>query len=1057
MYKRILTFVTCLLLGFVAMAQVTVKGKVIGPDGLGLPGVNVVEKANPSNGTATDIDGNWTLTVPSGNSILEFSSIGMKTVELAAKEAKQVTMKDDSQMLEEVVVVGFGKQKKENLTGAVATVDAKVLENRPVNNVTQALQGAVAGMNFSVGTSGGELSNGMNINIRGAGTIGDGSKASPLILIDGVEGDLNSLNPQDIENISVLKDAASSSIYGSRAAFGVILVTTKKGKEGNIVINYSTNYRLSSPLLEPKMLDSERFAYYRNDAAFNSGRGAIFSKETIEKIIQHKQGTLADATEWNPAVSKWLAYNQSWADINWFKEIYQTNAPSWENNISVRGGNSRTNYFFSANGLTQEGLMRYNTDERDRYSINARISSQILPYLRMTYGGRFTRVKYSKPTAMIPLLYHQIARAWPTLPLKDPNGNYFWENYVENLENGGRSKSEADAFVQQLEFVFTPIKNWNTHIQLNYTTKDNFDHNVELPVYKYGQAGEREKGNFYVFWGGQNGKVTEKASKTNFFSPNIYSDYSFSLKDAHNFKVMAGFQSELNKGRSFYASRQDLYTPEVTTINTTYGEEDHVGGDFQHWATAGFFGRINYNYKGIYLLELNGRYDGTSRFLRDKRWNFFPSASVGYNITKENYWEELGGFAEKINTLKLRASYGVLGNQNTSNWYPFYSKMPLGVANGAWLINGTKTNTSGMPGLVSTLLTWERVKSWNIGLDLNMLNNRLGLVFDYFKRTTYDMVGPAPELPATLGTGVPKINNTDMESKGFELEVSWRDRIGDDFTYGVRAILTDSKQTVAKYPNETGTLKNYYSGRKLGEIWGYTSVGIAKTDAEMTEHLKNNQPSFGGNWAAGDVMYKDLNGDGKVSAGAYTKDEHGDLTIIGNSTPRYNFGISLDCQYKGFDFSAFFQGTGKRDLSFGYDPKFVGTSGNQWASTAYEEHLDYFRPEDTKSPLGPNVNSYYPRPLFGGWKNYQTQTRWLQDASYIRLKNIQLGYTLPLDITEKIGVNKLRAYISAENICTWTKLSEIFDPETTDKQSWYGNGKIYPLSKTVSIGLSVTF
>lgn len=943
-----------------------------------------------------------------------------------------------------------------------------MLESRPVSNVSQALQGAVAGMNFSVGNGGGELDNSLSFNIRGAGTIGSGSEASALVLIDGMEGDLSTLNPQDIENISVLKDAASSSIYGSRAAFGVVLITTKSGKEGKITLNYNNNFRFSSPLLQPHMLDSESFAYYFNEASVNAGQQAYFHKELLEKIKKYKKGEIDYATEWDEGRNDWQKYDRGgWDNVNWYKEFYRDWVPSQEHNISARGGTEKTNFFFSANWLGQDGLMKYNPDKRDRYTINTRISSQLLPYLKMVYGGKFSRVNFGRSSYETGLFYHNIARRWPTLPLKDPNGHYVWGNEIANLNNG-RLETESDELVQQLELVLSPVENWNTHIQLNYKSGTSFTHGAYLPIYKYGKDGTPSMAplQFASFWSPGASRVTEEGKKWNFFNPNIYSEYSFDLDDIHNFKIMAGFQSELNKTRRLYASRDDVYTPNMPTINTTYGEEDSVEGDFQHWATAGFFGRLNYDYNGIYLLELNGRYDGTSRFLADKRWNFFPSASVGYNISKESFFEGIAESA-RINTLKLRGSYGVLGNQNISNWYPFYPKMPVGAANGWWLIDGKKPNTAGTPGLVSEVLTWERVKSWNFGFDLNMLDNKLGVVFDLFNRTTYDMVGPAPQLPKALGTDAPKINNTDMESKGFELELSWRDRIGDDFKYGIKATLTDSRQIVTKYPNENGSIywynrwggrnDQYYNGKEIGDIWGYTSVGIAKTDEQMNKHLENNKPDFGSNWTAGDVMYEDLNGDKKVNRGAETLEDHGDLKVIGNSTPRYNFGVNLDFQYKGIDFSAFFQGTGKRDLFLG-GTYFNGANTNIWQSPGFEEHLDYFRPADTKSPFGPNLDAYYPRPLFdSGWKNFETQTRWLQNGAYVRLKNIQLGYTIPAEITEKIGISKFRVYLSGENMFTWTKLSKIFDPETTGGK-WYGEaGKIYPLSRTISTGISVTF
>ena len=401
---------------------------------------------------------------------------------------------------------------------------------------------------------------------------------------------------------------------------------------------------------------------------------------------------------------------------------------------------------------------------------------------------------------------------------------------------------------------------------------------------------------------------------------------------------------------------------------------------------------------------------------------------------------------------KLRASWGQLGNMNTSSWYPFFLSMPVSSSAGNWLVDGRKPNISSAPGIVSSLMTWETIQSWNLGLDWNSLNGRFTGAFDVFNRTTKDMIGPAPELSSILGTGVPRVNNADMESYGWELEVNWRDMI-QDFSYGVKLVLSDDQQRITRYPNDTYSLSTWYNGRMNGEIWGYTTEGIAKSDAEMQAHLENNRPVWGSNWAAGDVMYKDLNGDGVVNNGANTLDDHGDMTIIGNSIPRYKFGVTLDAAWKGIDLRVFFQGVGKRDYMLG-GPYFWGASGGMWQSTAFEEHWDFFRDED--NPLGANLDAYYPRPLFSGeGKNQYTQTRYLQNAAYLRLKNIQLGYTLPSSIVNKAGMQNVRFYISGDNLLTLSEITGVFDPELLGGD--WGNGKLYPLSKVISVGLNINF
>ncbi|WP_314791766.1 SusC/RagA family TonB-linked outer membrane protein, partial [Tannerella forsythia] len=465
-----------------------------------------------------------------------------------------------------------------------------------------------------------------------------------------------------------------------------------------------------------------------------------------------------------------------------------------------------------------------------------------------------------------------------------------------------------------------------------------------------------------------------------------------------------------------------------------------------------------------YLLEANIRYDGSSRFVGDKRWAWFPSFSVGYNIAREDFFEKL---TDNISLLKLRTSWGQLGNTSSRydsfwDWYPFYQQQSISSASGGWLINGEKPNTAYIPGIVNSSMTWETVETWDVGLDWAAFNNRLTGSFDWYSRTTKDMIGPAPRLGSVLGTNAPKTNNCDMRTTGWELEIGWRDRIR-DFKYGARLNLSDARSKILRYPNETGDIYSYYNGKYLNEIWGYESAGIAKTDAEMTEWLKKNKPNWGSNWGAGDVMFKNLvdrkdaNGkiidEGIVNSGNNTLDDHGDLKRIGNSTPRYRFGLNLDAEWKGFDFSIFFQGVLKRDWHFGSgDPYFWGAVGNVWQSAAFKEHMDYWTPE--------NTGAYYPKPYFGEIrKNQIAQTRYLQDASYIRCKNLQFGYSLPQSVLHPSGLSNCRIYVSCDNLFTLTRLSSIYDPEVfgTYGNEWGGSAKTYPLQRTVSVGVNLSF
>ena len=1034
----------------VAQDIIRVEGTIIDPAGMPIPGVNVVQQGT-NNGVATDFDGNFSISVPS-DAVLEFSYIGYKTVAIPLNSQTQldITMEPSADSLEEIVVVGYGTQKKANLTGAVTTVDSEVLESRPVPNVSQMLQGVVPGLNFQTSGLGGELNSGLSFNIRGSGTIGAGSTSSPLVLVDGMEASLDAINPNNIESITVLKDAAASAVYGSRAAFGVILITTKEGKSGAPSVTYSNNFRFTSPLHMPEMLDSHTFALYWNEAADNAGQAPPFSQEVLERIVQYQNGEIDYGTIPNATGDRYQYYTGSNANTDWFDELYKDYAFSQEHNLSLSGGSEKTTYYTAARFLDQGGLLAYGEDRLDNYDFTGKLSTEISEIVSFNYSTRFSRENYNKPTQQNDLFYHNIARRWPTVPVRDPNGNFGdASGEIPQLVQGGRTDDLTDRLYMQGQFTINPLEGWNIYAIGNYKVTNRNYHQDVLPAYAYDVAGNPFP--IAVGWNTPgHSSVYEYNFKEDYFSTNIYSDYVFDINEAHNFKVMAGYNSEVTKYRTIGASRTGLISPDLPTINTATDESKATEGQYQHWAVAGFFGRLNYNYKERYLLELNARYDGSSRFINDKRWNLFPSISAGWNIAKEDFWQ----WEESVPLLKLRGSYGELGNQNTSNWYPFYQSMPIGTANGGWLINGERTNTASAPGLVSSLLTWERVTSLNLGLDVALFRNKLDFTIEYFNRKTLDMVGPAPELPAILGTAVPRINNADMQSYGFELEINWRDNIG-DFNYNVRGVLSDSQQKVLSYPNPTNSIWDWYDGRKMGEIWGYTTIGIAQTDEQMQDHLATtSQSQLGSNWEAGDIMYADLNGDGEVNSGSGTLEDTGDLTIIGNSTPRYRFGVDLSGDYKGFDFRVFFEGFGKRDY-MPNGPYFWGVNGGMWQSAGFEEHMDFFRGPD--SPMVEagvaevNLDAYFPRPNFGSGKNQQTQTRYIQDASYVRLKNAQIGYSF-----EAFNESRFRIYVSGENLLTFSDMIDIFDPESVGLGGW-NDGKTYPYSQVFSLGLNVNF
>lgn len=727
-----------------------------------------------------------------------------------------------------------------NLTGSVGVVTAEELKERPVTNAAQALQGVVPGLQIT--QTNGSLEDTPSINVRGTTTIGQGTSGDPLVLIDGMEGDLNTINPQDIANISVLKDAAASSIYGSRAPFGVILITTKSGStEGKTTVNYNNSFRWGTPINMNHMMNSVDFASWMNDTFANGGNPVFFDADRMDQIVAYHNATpykpgqriTSDGTIMTGISAGdngyWLdGYAYGIDDVDWYSEIYKKWTFSQEHNFSVSGGSKKLNYYASFNFLDQGGFMNLGEEGLKRYNGTAKISSQITDWLKFNYTMRFTRQDYKRPATLTSSLYSDMARqGWPVLPLYDPNGYYYdAPSPALGLAEGGVDKTQTDNTYHQIGLAIEPIKNWVTHIDFNYRIQSANRHWDSQMRYNHDV-----NGNPYVYSNSSN--VHEDYYKENYYNFNAYTEYTHTFNEIHNLHVMGGFQAENLKQTQFGLQRNGIMFPgkpevDLTTGLDYYGNEvtPSTNGSRNEWSTAGFFARVNYDYQGKYLIEGNLRADGTSRFRKGNQWKAFPSVSVGWNIARENFFEPIN---DVIGTLKLRASYGSLGNQNTTNWYQTYQTMSVGSSDGSWLMNGKKPNTATAPGLVSTTLTWETIESYNIGLDWGLLNNRLTGSFDYYIRNTKDMVGNAPELPAILGTAVPVTNNTDLRTSGWELSIGWNDRLDNGLTYSAKFNVSDSRTKITRYPNNpTNAISTYIEGRYINEIWGYETVGLAK-------------------------------------------------------------------------------------------------------------------------------------------------------------------------------------------------------------------------------------
>ena len=1044
--------------------HLSITGKVTDKQDEPIIGASVLVKGT-SNGVITDLNGVFNMKNVPSDGVLTVSYIGYKDVEVKINPSQtsySITLEEDNQMLDEVVVVGFGTQKKVNLTGAVASVDNKKLESRPVTSVGQALQGVVPGLNVSMPDAGGKLDANPSFNIRGTGNLGTGSSASPLVLIDGVAGDLNQLNPQDIDNISVLMDAASAAIYGSRAPFGVILVTTKKGKQGKTSISYSNNLRWSRPTNIPDMMDAYTFAQYFNRGMDNSGTGGehFFSDITMERIQQYMRGEITTTAD--PSLSQngnCFAFNKTSNDNqNWPRNFIDKTAFGQEHNLSLSGGNEKVQYYVSGAFLSQDGQMNYADDNKKRYNASARISAEITKWMRLEFNSRFIREDIGMPTFLKlygDRFFAETTKLHPNMPLYDNNGHYTRNPKLMQLTSGGRSNTQNDTYFTQGSLILTPVKGLTIHGDLSLRT-GSYEHLYNVArVYLY----DKDNNPIPEQWLGGDGDLAagktwsySQQQRSSMITSSAYADYSLNFLEKHNLKVMVGMNSESYRYNDVWAKRSDVMNDNNPDINTSTGTQSN-GAYRGEWSSLGYFGRLNYDFDGRYLFEFNIRRDGSSRFRADQRWATFPSVSVGWNIARESFWEPL---TKWVNTLKPRFSYGSLGNQNTNSYYPTYAIQNVTVgspdAGGRWLVDTSiKSNIAGAPELVSSLLTWERVYSYNWGVDFGAFNNRLSGYFNYFIRDTKDMVGPEQEISPIVGASAPSRNNTALRTKGWELQLNWQDRIG-EFGYNVAFNLSDSRTHVTSYPNASKSFsRSYWEGKELGEIWGYVTKGMAKTDDEMAAHLAEVDQSKLSNssagWKAGDIMYADLDGDGVILSGT-SVDDPKDLKVIGNSTPRFRFGLNLGAEFKGFDLSVFFQGVAKRD--YWLDGMiFWGINGDEWSSTGYVEHWDFFRPEG--DPLGANTDAYFPRPIRANNQNHYTQTRYLQNAAYIRLKNLQIGYTLPKAWVNKAGLERVRVFFSGDNLWTGTSISKNFDPEAL-----YQNGMTYPLSRTLSCGINVT-
>ncbi|MGF1636919.1 MAG: SusC/RagA family TonB-linked outer membrane protein [Cyclobacteriaceae bacterium] len=1019
--------------------SINVTGRVVDAESPeGLPGVNVMIKGL-TKGTVTDTEGRYSLDVPDGDAILVFSSVGYLTEEVNVGNRKIIDMNltADITALEELVVVGYGSQKKANLTGAVDVVKGDVLENRPIVNAAQGLQGMSPNLNVTIPN--GDPTANAQFNIRGFESINGGA---PLILVDNVPMNLNMINPNDIASLTVLKDGAASAIYGARAAFGVILIETKKGKKGSgLNVNVSSQFAWEQPIwhVDP-ITNGLEYALERNRARERDGSNPDYTPEYMEGLERYWNDPAN-----NPAYEVVDGVFQNYAYTGLSNSLMSTTSPQQKIDVAISGATERANYYTSFGVLNTDGYINHpGNDNFKRYNVLMKGDFKVNKWLSVDQQVTVNIQRSNKPSEadINTMIRIEPIRAFE-VPLIEGYEQYegmYWDQaflILPELENGGREIFSNTDLWMKSGITLTPTKRITIRSDFSYNIFNrefesarpqfevlSYNLDQDTPINRVGDDQidvRRDFNQYYVF--------------------NAYAQYEAADIKNHYFKAMVGFNQEWDYRTRVEGFGRTLLSPNIIDISATTGTQ-FITGNKMHSALRGAFYRFNYIYKDRYLFETNGRYDATSRFPKEDRFGFFPSASVGWRISQENFMEATRSV---IDDLKIRASYGSLGNQYLENpnrtpiFYPYIPSMNSGFSN--FIMGSGLTPFVEFPGLVSPNLTWESVITKNIGMDLTLLTGKLNLTFDMYTRETRDML-MRRQYPSVLGATPPQENAANLMTKGWELSVKWRDKIGDKLNYFVDFNLADWSAEITKFDNPTGAIggnNNYYVGQKLGEIWGYQTVGIIQNEDQLANIPDQSRISTN-LWMVGDLEFADLNGDGAVTPGNNTLSDPGDRRIIGNTTPRYSFGINSGWNYKNFSLDIFLQGIGRRD----YMP-----ANNDW--TWFYPWRAYYGDKswitDTWSPDNPNA--YFPEAQLNN-KNFPAQTRYLQDASYIRLKNLNIGYNLPSTLISRIGLTSAKVFVGGQNLWEFTNIRKPLDPEYV-----FSNSINYPLFRSYTMGLVV--
>ncbi|CAH0132128.1 MULTISPECIES: TonB-dependent receptor [unclassified Pedobacter] len=1054
----------------------TISGRVVDEKGDPLPGASILIK-ELNKVVQSKPDGSFSINVPDGTyniqvSFISYTAVTLNKVVVKSNETTtlNVTLKGETGSLNEVLVVGYGTQKRENATGAVDQITSKSIENRPITNLTQGLQGLLPNLNLKM--MDGKPTQSPNYNIRGTTSIGQGGNA--LILIDGFEGDPSLLNPNDVESVSILKDAASAAIYGARGVFGVVLITTKKAEKGRTNVSYSSNYAIKSPLQVPDYVTdgytwAKMFAeaFVNGDGAFpqNANKTQKFSQAYLDEFKKRAEsGQPYNQIEVNPTTGEYIYYGST----DYYAELYKRNTAAFENNLSVSGGSDKASFLVSGRFLNQGGLFRYNSDDYDMKNIRARGSVQVFPWLSIENNADYSVMNYHNPINVGEGggIWRNIAdEGKPTMPLFNHDGSltfasaYTVGDFIYG-KNGIDTRRQVFRNITGLRSNFLNNKlRINADFTFRNTNNDIEQKRVQVPY-------SNVRG-VTAYVGTTTNDLLFDKRETNYLATNIYAEFENHFGADHYLKVMAGYNYEQSTYNRVAIQRNGIIFEDATDLNLALGQSINTGGGYEQWAILGGFSRLNYAFKDRYLVEVNARYDGSSKFPSDQRYGFFPSVSAGWRINKEPFWKVSDKF---ISDLKLRASYGSLGNGNIAS-YAFQEI--FNISQSGVILNGVKPQTTKIPAVLPDGLTWETSTTTNLGLDLTMLSGRLTFTGDAYIRKTTDMFTFGLTPPAVFGADVPKGNYADLTTRGWEVSIGWNDRIGRSdkpFRYNVRLTLSDNKTKIDKYNNPDKLLSDYYEGQTLGEIWGYETEGFFIDDADIAAHAKQDpqmRASPSGKWFAGDIKLKDLNGDGFINVGENKVGKSGDRKIIGNSAPRYLYGINLGADWHNISFSVFFQGVGKQqwypstetEMFWGqYNRPYNNIPtfhlGNMWTP----QHTDAYFPRTMSRAASSNTNR-----TLG-----VAQTKYLQNVAYLRMKNLQVGYNLPSKWINKIGARSVKVFFSGENLFTYSPMYKIvkhtIDVENAvpsdqdlNPNSTNGDGYNYPLMKSYSFGLNIGF